>query len=1142
MLLGGLVPLRRWICALLAVVTGVGLAGLSGSPALAVNAQQSTVVSAVPSSTTPNVVDGAVLTITQVGGTIVMGGSFTQVKSPDQTTTYNLPFVVAFDAATGAVNTAFAPVLDGAVNAVLPGPTAGTVYVGGAFGTMGGVRSKGLVLLNVSNGTKAAGFTAPAMNGLVNTLKRSGNRLFVGGTFTTLGTAARGGIGSLNATTGAVDSFVTSTVAVNHNWTPTNGAAKGGVGVQKLDVTPDGTRMVAIGNFKQVDGLPRDQIAMWDLTGPTAVLRTDWQTHRYEPACFSFAFDSYMRDLDISPDGSYFVVVATGGANDGTLCDSAARFETAGSGTDVQPTWVDFAGGDTFLSVAVTGTAVYVGGHMRWLNNPNGHDSAGAGAVPRPGLGALDPANGVPLSWNPGRNPRGVGASALFASPTGLWVGSDTNFIGNFRFARWKIAFFPLAGGSAPASTAVQSLPGGVYVGASTQAAATNVLYRANAGGSALQATDAGPDWTDGSANVSGGNTATWSPVPTVNATVPSTTPHAIFDSERWGEQHWTFPIPTGATVKVRLYFANRYPGTSAVGQRVFNVAINGTTVLPSYDIVADVGDQVGTMKEFQNLTATADGAVHVDFTPIVENPLIDGIEIVRTDVPAPPAGSAGALSEHNFDGSAAGPANSVTSPLDWSTVRGATLVGGTLFYGKTDGLFYRRTFNGTSFGPETLIDPYNDPNWSDVDTGSGQTYRGVRPSFYAEIPNLTSLFTDGTGTLYYTLFGDSNLYSRAFTADSGIVHDTRVTTGTTLPAITGAFFSGGNLYYATRADGNLSKVAFSRGSISGAPAVVSGPGVDGIDWRSKALFLGPQIAGNTPPTAVASVTCTALDCSASASGSTDPDGSIASYAWAWGDGATSTGSSATHSYATAGTYPVTLTVTDNQGATATATKSVVVTAPPPPTASIAFRAAAGSNANTTAATVTVPASVRAGDGLVLVATVNSDATTIGGPAGWTAVPSAATTGIVTQVWQKVATAADASSVVTVSSSAIAKVDLRLAAYSGTSSTGPVASLAKAVDTTTTATHVTPTATVTGTGRWVLSYWADKSTATTTWTVPAGQTVRTSGTGTGSAHVTAQLTDSGGPATAGTVGGLSATTDTAGNKAAMLTIVLAPAS
>ena len=106
---------------------------LAGSPAWAVNAQQDKVVSAVPSAATPNAVGGAVFSMAQVGATIVMGGAFTSVQSPNRATTYALPYVAAFDQATGQVNTAFAPGLDGTVSAVLPGPTPGTVFVGGAF-------------------------------------------------------------------------------------------------------------------------------------------------------------------------------------------------------------------------------------------------------------------------------------------------------------------------------------------------------------------------------------------------------------------------------------------------------------------------------------------------------------------------------------------------------------------------------------------------------------------------------------------------------------------------------------------------------------------------------------------------------------------------------------------------------------------------------------------------------------------------------------------------------------------------------------------------------------------------------------------------------------------------------------------------
>src|SRR5699024_2943932 len=128
-------------------------------------------------------------------------------------------------------------------------------------------------------------------------------------------------------------------------------------------------------------------------------------------------------------------------------CDTASRWESDVTGTDVQPTWVDYTGGDTLLSVEVTESAIYVGGHQRWQNNSFAADRVGPGAVARPGVAALDPVNGLPFSWNPMRIPRGEGALELVATDAGLWLGSDTEFIGNRKYRRERVAFFPLAGG-----------------------------------------------------------------------------------------------------------------------------------------------------------------------------------------------------------------------------------------------------------------------------------------------------------------------------------------------------------------------------------------------------------------------------------------------------------------------------------------------------------------------------------------------------------------------------------------------------------------------------------------------------------------------------------------------------------------------
>ena len=84
---------------------------------------------------------------------------------------------------------------------------------------------------------------------------------------------------------------------------------------------------------------------------------------------------------------------------------------------------------------------MYVGGHQRWLDNPAGGDSAGPGAVSRPGIGAIDPVTGMALPWNPTKS-RHHGTMVLYPTPQGLWVGSDGERFG--REDHYGIGFAPL--------------------------------------------------------------------------------------------------------------------------------------------------------------------------------------------------------------------------------------------------------------------------------------------------------------------------------------------------------------------------------------------------------------------------------------------------------------------------------------------------------------------------------------------------------------------------------------------------------------------------------------------------------------------------------------------------------------------------
>lgn len=893
------------------------------------------VVSEVPAQM-PRVNDGAVWAFAQLGDRMVVGGNFTQVSARGSDVLVDRPNIFVFDLSTGQLSTTTVPTLNGKVEVLLPGPQPGTFYAAGDFTRLNGNPASHLALIDVSTGQAVPGFRAAATNGEIQDLKLVGNRLYAGGYFTTAGATPHQGLATFDATTGRLDPFMGVDLAERHNTSGTG--AVGAVGAKSIDVTPDGSQLVAVGNFRTADGLPRDQMVMLDLTGAEASVRADWRTRRYEPLCSSRAFDSYMRGVDISVDGEFFVAVTTGGPHAGTLCDTAARFELDSTGDAVEPTWIDETGGDTLWSVELTEQAAYVGGHQRWFNNTFGRDSAGAGAVPRPGIAALDLRTGVPLDWNAGRNPRGVAAYELHATPSGLWVGHDTDWIGNRRYNRGKMAFFPLDGGYRLADDRAPVLPGTAYLAAQQRGDGGRVLHRVNAGGPLISSQDAGPDWaadpsSASSFHTSGNSSATYTPSAALAPTVPVDTPSALFDTERYDasssspDMNWYFPAPAGAPLEVRLYLANRSTSTQSVGQRRFTVRIDGVTKLSSYDIVADVGHAVGTMKAFP---VTSDGTVNIDFGRVTNNPLVNAIEIVRTDRPEVPGSALDAVSAVGFDGSTATPA----SPVDpggvaWRRARGAFWLDGTLYTGWADGTLTARSFDGTTFGPPRVLDPWADPVWAGVDTGSGKPYDGRPSGLVPELASVTGMFYLD-GRLYYTLNGSSALYWRWFSPDSGTVGAVRFTapTGYSFAGVRGMFYADDTIFVASASTGDLLAVPFEDGAPGSTASVVTGPSSGGVDWRGRALFL-IGTPPNVDPVASFTTSCTDLSCTVDGTDSTDSDGDVASYAWDFGDGGTDSGATPpAHEYTEPGSYEVTLTVTDDDGATDTTTRTVEAVAP----------------------------------------------------------------------------------------------------------------------------------------------------------------------------------------------------------------------
>ncbi|QZY29808.1 hypothetical protein [Nocardioides coralli] len=412
---------RRTASALVALTTASALCLAGTLPATGSDHVHGTAVSEtaerwVPMiATTPGARKPVAYTIGEAGTMMVAGGRFRTVENGDRTRQYPRRNVFAFDARTGAISTSFAPEVDGPVWAVVSDGT--SVWLGGGFRNVDGQPRPALAKLDLATGALDPDFNPPYRGKRVTDLEFHQGHLVAAGSF-------RRRLMSLNPDTGRRTRYLDHAVGGR---LPNSNAAQ----VFKFDISSDGEHLAAVGNFLTVDGVDKPRMFLLDL-GPSTTTLSPWN---YEPNgidCSSSrrVTQSYIQDVDFSPDSSWFAVAAFGfryqpGQYGRQLCDSIARFETDELDPTV-PTWINYTGGDSVKSVAATDAAIYTQGHSRWLDNnePYVFNAAGVGAKERRGGGAIDPETGMALDWNPVM-PQQSGGFDIVPTEHGVWFATD---------------------------------------------------------------------------------------------------------------------------------------------------------------------------------------------------------------------------------------------------------------------------------------------------------------------------------------------------------------------------------------------------------------------------------------------------------------------------------------------------------------------------------------------------------------------------------------------------------------------------------------------------------------------------------------------------------------------------------------------
>ncbi len=107
---------------------------------------------------------------------------------------------------------------------------------------------------------------------------------------------------------------------------------------------------------------------------------------------------------------------------------------------------------------------------------------------------------------------------------------------------------------------------------------------------------------------------------------IANTKDQAIYRTERYSMTGFTQPLPNGKYT-VKLHFAETFEGITDKGQRVFSFNVEGKE-FKDFDVWAKAGGALRAYVETVSVEVN-DGKLDIAFTSNVENPEINGIEIL---------------------------------------------------------------------------------------------------------------------------------------------------------------------------------------------------------------------------------------------------------------------------------------------------------------------------------------------------------------------------------------------------------------------------------------------------------------------------------------------------------------------------------